>query len=85
MISLSQLRGVFIFLIQERNIALEEYSATKVKCLFTGKGGSRKQDMIQAVSKCFGLNADRLNDNCADALALAYCSFLSAREPGREK
>ncbi|WP_157952511.1 crossover junction endodeoxyribonuclease RuvC [Candidatus Similichlamydia epinepheli] len=75
-IALSHLRGVFIFLTKERGIDLEEYSAKEVKNLVTGRGDSDKQMMIHAIANKFDLNPKTLNDNCADAIALAYFSHL---------
>ncbi|WP_108623677.1 crossover junction endodeoxyribonuclease RuvC [Candidatus Similichlamydia epinepheli] len=78
-IALSHLRGIFIFLTKERGIELEEYSAKEVKNLLTGRGDSNKQTMIHAIANKFDINPKTLNDNCADALALAYFSYLLNR------
>jgi crossover junction endodeoxyribonuclease RuvC len=67
---LGQARGVSLCEVARAGVALHEYTATEVKKSVTGSGGADKSQVGRMVRALLG-QADALEENAADALALA--------------
>jgi len=69
--TLSQVRGVIMLACQQHGIEIKYYWPSTIKLKAAGKGNATKEEVISVISDRFNLMD--INDNVADAIAIAYC------------
>jgi crossover junction endodeoxyribonuclease RuvC len=72
----SQARGVVIYLAAQNNLEYHSYTPLQVKQHITGYGRAQKNQVIFMVNKIFSLGKKKIQDDAADAIAVAYSHFL---------
>lgn len=80
--TVSQARGVILFLLTKNKIPTHEFTPLQVKNTTCGYGKADKKQMQLAVKKLFNLNTIPKPDDAADALAIAFCT---AFQPGNRE
>lgn len=75
---LGEARGVAIATCAEAGLPIYEYAPRRVKQAVTGVGGAEKLQVMKMVMRLLGL-ADEVQQDAADALALAICRLQNAR------
>lgn len=73
----SQARGVLVYLATQRELPTTGYNPVQVKKALTGYGRATKSQMLTMVDKLFSLSGQLTQDDAADAVAIAYCHYLS--------
>jgi crossover junction endodeoxyribonuclease RuvC len=68
------LRGAIFYLLTKKKIPVVEVTPTKVKLAICGNGRAAKRQIKYMIKKIFNLE-DRLNEDSADALAVAYTGY----------
>jgi len=71
-LKLGQARGSAIIACLQHELPLEEYSARKIKQAIVGRGGAEKQQVQHMVKALLGIS-ETLQEDAADALAVAIC------------
>lgn len=87
-IKLGRAQGVAIAAAIERDLAVHEYSPTKIKLAITGNGLASKQQVANMLQTLFKINPANMVPflDATDALAIAYChcaqrkTIVSAKE-----
>lgn len=75
---LGEARGVAIATCAEAGLPIYEYAPRRVKQAVTGVGSAEKLQVMKMVMLLLGLN-EAIQQDAADALALAICHLQSAR------
>lgn len=75
-------RGVVLVAAADRDIAVVDYPATRIKKSLTGHGRASKQQMQRTVASTLGLPAPPEPADVADALAVALCHANVVRHGG---
>lgn len=75
---LGEARGVAIAVCAEAGLPVFEYAPRRVKQALTGVGGADKSQVMQMVMRLLGVK-EKLQEDAADALALAICHMNSSR------
>jgi len=68
----AHLRGALFYLLAQHSIPIEEITPAKVKLTLTGNGRASKKQMQFMVKSVLGI-AEKVPEDAADALAVAYC------------
>lgn len=76
-------RGVICLAAAEAGIEVVDYAATQVKKTLTGNGRAPKDQMQLAIQRELNLNTLPEPPDVADALAIAFCHFCSAKNGPR--
>lgn len=76
-ITVSQSRGVVLFIAAKHNLNLLEFTPLQVKNRVCGYGKADKKQIQFIVQKTFSLKTIPKPDDAADALAIALCAGLS--------
>ncbi len=71
-LKLGQARGSAIVACLHYNLSVDEYSARSVKQAIVGRGAAEKQQIQHMVKALLGISRD-LQEDAADALAIAIC------------
>jgi crossover junction endodeoxyribonuclease RuvC len=71
-LKLGQARGSAIVACLHNDVPLEEYSARKIKQAIVGRGAAEKQQVQHMVKALLGISGE-LQEDSADALAVAIC------------
>lgn len=71
-LKLGQARGSAIIACLQHGLPLEEYSARKVKQAIVGRGAAEKHQVQHMVKALLGIS-ENLQEDAADALAVAIC------------
>jgi len=71
-LKLGQARGAAMVACLHHDLPVHEYSARKVKQALTGTGAARKEQVQHMVKVLLGITGD-IQEDAADALALAIC------------
>lgn len=71
------IRGALIILLQQYNIAYQEYTPIQLKKMITGNGKAQKQLVQNVIMKIYSLQSLPAYDDAADALGLAYLAMRS--------
>ena len=69
---LGQLRGICIYLAEEKNIKVSEYMATEVKKFIAGNGHSNKKTIQMILTKILNIDLTKYPLDASDALAIGY-------------
>ncbi len=72
--TVSQARGVVLFLAQKHKLPILEFTPLQVKNFICGYGKADKKQVQYVVQKTFGLTKIPKPDDAADALAIALCA-----------
>ena len=72
--TVSQARGVVLLELEERGIALQEFTPLQVKSIICGYGKADKKQVQYMVQKTFAMHSIPKPDDAADALAIALCA-----------
>ncbi|NOY40928.1 MAG: crossover junction endodeoxyribonuclease RuvC [Planctomycetes bacterium] len=72
-------RGVICLAAAQGGIEVEDYAATQVKKTLTGNGRAPKLQMQQAIQFELGLSKFPEPADVADALAIAFCHYCTAK------
>ncbi len=72
--TVSQARGVILYLAQKQLLPLYEFTPLQVKSFICGYGKADKKQVQFVVQKIFGLKKPPRPDDAADALAIALCA-----------
>jgi crossover junction endodeoxyribonuclease RuvC len=78
-IKVSQARGVILFTIAEKKIAVAEFTPLQIKQAVACYGRAEKSQVQKMVKTLLGLNEIPKPDDAADALAVAICCAHSVR------
>ncbi len=80
---LSNICGVAMLAAQQAKCEIAIYEATKTKKFFTGDGRASKKDMINMAMAMFKIEDGVIDDNIADAIAVAYTHLIliNRKEP----
>lgn len=81
-IEVGEARGVILLVLKQLNIPIYEYTPHQVKQAVTGYGRSEKGQIQRAMKTFLGMKETPKPDDAADALAVAWCRFLSRSFPG---
>lgn len=76
-IKLGMARGVCLLAGAKHKIEIFEYTPSKAKKAFVGRGAASKQQVQYMAKKLFNLK--HIPEDAADAIALAYCHFLHGK------
>jgi crossover junction endodeoxyribonuclease RuvC len=76
-IKVSQARGVVIYQAVSNGLSYHSYTPLQIKQRITGYGKADKKQMMFMVNSILKLKAEITQDDAADAVAVAYCHFLS--------
>ena len=68
----AQCRGVILYTLARRGVAVTEVTPATIKLSVTGSGRASKTQMNYMVRQVLGLD-ERVPEHAADALAAAYC------------
>lgn len=68
----AHLRGALFYLLAQHSIPIEEITPAKVKLTLTGNGRASKKQMQFMIKTILGIK-DKVPEDAADALAVAYC------------
>lgn len=68
----AHLRGAIFYLLARYSIPIEEITPARVKLMLTGNGRASKQQMQFMVKALLGIK-EKVPEDAADALAVAYC------------
>lgn len=71
--AVSQARGVILLALEQRGVALAEYTPLQVKMAVCGYGLAKKPQVQQMTQALLRLTSKPKPDDAADALALALC------------
>jgi crossover junction endodeoxyribonuclease RuvC len=77
--SVSQARGVMLFVFEEFGIPIAHYTPTQVKSGICGYGKAEKKQVQYMVQRILGLQKIPRPDDAADALAIAICHAQTVR------
>jgi len=80
-IKVSQARGVIIYQGLTNNLEIISYTPLQVKQQITGYGRADKKQIQFMVNTIFKLKTKLVQDDAADALAIAYCHYLNLKTP----
>ncbi|MEK7161347.1 MAG: crossover junction endodeoxyribonuclease RuvC [Patescibacteria group bacterium] len=83
--TVSQARGVILYLAQKQLLPLYEFTPLQVKSFICGYGKADKKQVQFVVQKIFGLKKPPKPDDTADALAIALCAGHYASKFARVK
>lgn len=72
--TVSQARGVILYLAQKEKLPIFEFTPLQVKSFICGYGKADKKQVQFVVQKIFGLKKPPRPDDAADALAIALCA-----------
>jgi len=72
--TVSQARGVILYLAQKEKLPIFEFTPLQVKSFICGYGKADKKQVQFVVQKIFGLKNPPRPDDAADALAIALCA-----------
>ncbi len=72
--TVSQARGVVLFIAQKNNIPILEFTPLQVKSFICGFGKADKKQVQYMVKQAFKLKTVPKPDDAADALAVALCA-----------
>lgn len=72
--TVSQARGVVLYLAQKHKLPILEFTPLQVKNFICGYGKADKKQVQFVVQKTFGLKKTPKPDDAADALAIALCA-----------
>ena len=81
-IQVGEARGVILLTLREKGLPIFEYTPHQVKQAVTGYGRSEKGQIQRVMMKFLRMNETPKPDDAADALAIAWCHFLSRSFPG---
>jgi crossover junction endodeoxyribonuclease RuvC len=90
-ISVGQAQGVMIYCFAKSKLEVFEYAPGTIKKVVAGGGKAKKKDIQRSLRKFFGLKIRSAKkkkshfDDSADALAVALCHILLAKEEGGEE
>lgn len=79
--TVSQSRGVCLYILEQHNIPIFEYTPLQVKNFTTGFGKADKKQIQNAIKKIFKLEKIPKPDDAADALAIAYRTSFDKSTP----
>lgn len=77
--SVGQAIGVIKLAAAQAGIPVIEYTPMEVKQAVTGTGAAGKLDVARMVARLLGLEKTPKPDDAADALAIAYCHYITTR------
>ena len=77
--SVSQARGVVLYIAQAHHLPIFEYTPLQVKNRICGYGKAEKSQVQFMVKKTFGLKTIPKPDDAADALAIALCAYYDQK------
>lgn len=72
-INVAHARGVILRTIARSNIAIYEYTPPQIKKALTGRGRANKLEVQGMVSRILNLQTNIVQDDVADAVAVAMC------------
>ena len=72
--TVSQARGVVLYIAQKHNLPILEFTPLQVKSFICGYGKADKKQVQYVVQKTFNLKKVPKPDDAADALAIALCA-----------
>lgn len=72
--TVSQARGVVLYIAQHNNVPILEFTPLQVKNFICGYGKAEKKQVQFMVQKTFNLKSVPKPDDAADALAIALCA-----------
>jgi crossover junction endodeoxyribonuclease RuvC len=72
--TVSQARGVVLFICQKNKLPIFEFTPLQVKSFICGYGKAEKKQVQYVVQKTFKLKSVPKPDDAADALAIALCA-----------
>ncbi len=78
-IQVGQARGVILLTLQQANLKILEFTPLQVKQSLTGYGRAEKQQIQYMVSLILKLGQKRLQDDAADAIAVALTAINSLK------
>lgn len=70
-LDVSQARGAILLTLSQMNVPIFEYTPMQVKSAVAGDGSADKLQVQKMVMMQLGLKGDRMQDDAADALAVA--------------
>lgn len=83
--TVSQARGVVLYLAQTYNLPIFEFTPLQVKNFICGYGKADKKQVQFVIKKIFSLKQTPKPDDAADALAIALCASHSFKNFSRLK
>lgn len=78
-IKVGQARGVILLTLRQANLPIDELTPLQVKQAMTGYGRAEKRQMQRMVAVMLGLGKKIIQDDAADALAVALAAGTSLR------
>lgn len=78
----AHLRGAIFYLLAQHSIPIEEITPAKVKLMLTGNGRASKKQMQFMIKAILGIK-EKIPEDAADALAVAYCLNKNLNLQGR--
>jgi len=75
LIRLGEIRGVILLVSSINDTPIFEYTPQQIKSAVTGYGWAKKEDVLEMVTRLFQVTPKHQDE--ADAIATAFCHFLS--------
>lgn len=72
--TVSQARGVVLFIAQQKKLPIFEFTPLQVKNFICGYGKAEKKQIQYIIQKTFKLKSPPKPDDAADAIAIALCA-----------
>lgn len=76
-LKVSQARGVVIYVAAQTGVAPSHYNPMQIKQRITGTGSAKKPQVMFMLRQLFKLPETKLQDDAADAVAIAYTHILA--------
>lgn len=73
--TLGHVRGAIVLVVAQNKLKIYEYSPREIKKGVTGNGNASKQQIQFMLPKLLGLKSASLEEDAADALAVAFCLY----------
>ena len=73
-IKVGEARGAILLTIQKNNLKIFEFTPLQIKQQIVGNGRADKIQVQKMIALILGLKIKRIQDDAADALAVAYCA-----------
>jgi len=79
-IGVSHARGVLLLVSEEAHIPVVEFTPLQIKQTLTGYGRAEKHQIQVMLQTLMKIHIPRSDDDAADALAVAYTAFVTAKK-----
>jgi len=80
---LGHARGVILVALAKEKLPIGEYAPRSIKQAVSGRGNATKDQVKWMVARILGIDADSLEEDASDALAVSLCHIFRNQNPIR--